>query len=394
MRKNLFLVSGVILLTLLAFFLFFSEHPVKKSRQHGKGPLLRVRISRDAASGKFYSPAPCDITNPLTGEILKRKVSFPESSGIKVFSGKIVIGKESFRDKNIRLSPGTGGGFFFDGVEYRGELDILVSGEVFSAINRVQMEDYLKGVVPREVHGFWPMSALKAQAVASRSYAAFEAARRKNLPYDLTSDTYTQVYGGKSAERSRTTKAVTLTSGEVLKYDGKVIPGYFHSSCGGHTTTISSVWNGRDMEPFMGVRSRSCRWSPSFRWRARIPTGEILEKLRRYGYGFDRIDYMRPGKVDGSGRVEYVRIKSGNRWFEVPIKDFTSSIGRSTLKSSNFRIRKYPLFYDFDGYGWGHGVGMCQWCSFGMALRGWDYLKILGFFYPGATVSQLGRSIQ
>ena len=388
MKNNILLALGMVLLTIFAFSLFFLS-PSGKPRSYKNSFILRVRIARDVSLSNVSTDALCNIIKPATGEIIMKGLRLDEGSKLSVSAGKILVGKESFREGVIRISPKDGSGFSFNGTEYRGELDVTVTGDSYRVVNRVEIEDYLKGVVPGEVYSFWPMSALKAQAVASRSYAVFEAFRRKKMAYDLTADTYSQVYGGKSSEKNRTTKAVIATCGEVLKYNGKIIPGYFHASCGGHTTAVSKVWGGADSAPLKGVRSPYCRWSTSFRWRSRVPTEKILEKLKSSGYGLDRIDDLRKGKVDFSGRVEYVRVKARNKWFEVPIRDFMNSVGRATLKSSNFRIRKYPLFYDFDGYGWGHGVGMCQWCTFGLSLRRWNYKRILEFFYPGSVVSEM-----
>ena len=99
-----------------------------------------------------------------------------------------------------------------------------------------------------------------------------------------------------------------------------------------------------------------------------------------------RVDDIKEGPRDSSRRLEYVRIKSRNKWFEIPIKDFRYAIGGRTLKSANFGIKKYPRFYQFSGYGWGHGVGMCQWGAFGLSLRFYNEKGILEKYYPGARI--------
>ncbi|MFA6636242.1 MAG: SpoIID/LytB domain-containing protein [Candidatus Omnitrophota bacterium] len=385
-RKKILLISGSFFLTLVVFFYI---RPSSKQTFPEDSSIIRVRIARHAVSADIHSSGICRIIDPLSGKVILAEADIRKDSEIKISGGKILAAGKVFKERVIRISPGKRSGFYFNGTEYRGELDITLKGQHFYAVNRVGLEDYLKGVIPREVYNFWPMSVLKAQAVASRSYALFESRRRKKREYDLTSDTLTQVYGGRSAERARTTNAVVSTRGEVLNAGGELIPGYFHASCGGHTADISKVWGGVWSEHFKGKRSPYCRWTPPYRWRARIPTTEILSKLNSSGHEFDRIDDIRSGKRDASGRVEYVMVRSRNRWFEIPARDILNSIGRKTLKSSNFRVKKYPLFYDFNGYGWGHGVGMCQWCAFGLSLRRWDYKRILEFFYPGAKVSPL-----
>ncbi|MFQ5952476.1 MAG: SpoIID/LytB domain-containing protein [Candidatus Omnitrophota bacterium] len=282
------------------------------------------------------------------------------------------------------------GSVIVNGREYRGDAEVIKKDSGFDVINRVELEDYLKGVLPREVHYLWPFGVLKAQAIASRSFAVYQALSRKNREYDLTADASSQVYGGKDSERWRTTKAVEATRGRVLEYKGKAFPAYFHSCCGGRTEDASRLWN-EDLKPLKGVKCYWCRWSPRFRWMTRIPTKEILKKLKSKNYDIKRIDDIRAGKRDPSGRLEYVSVKSGGKWLEIKTSKFRSAIGRKTLRSANFRVKKYPFFYLFSGHGWGHGVGMCQWGAFGLSLRWWSPERILAHYYPGTKIVRLSE---
>ena len=380
-------ISAALFAAALLILFFFT--PFKINFRYEKTFPVRVRIAANAKEASIYSKKACDILNPDTGDKIYSGLSLAEGAQLILSDGKMVLGSHAFFEEKLRISPVSESGLTVNGVLYRGEIDLLRRGDGVDVINRVEIEDYLKGVVPREVYHFWPMSALRAQAVASRSFSAYEALRRKSRDYDLTSDTFSQVYGGRSAEKWRTTLAVEATRGRVLEYNGKILPGYFHSCCGGHTEDVSLVWGGKPLSPLKGVRSKWCRWSPHFRWSVRVPTRTMMEKLNAAGYYFDRIDDIREGERDSSKRLEYVRVKSGNKWFDIPIKDLLGAIGRSTLKSSNFRIKKYPFFYSFSGYGWGHGVGMCQWCAFGLSLRWWNEKRILEHFYPGAKIVNL-----
>jgi stage II sporulation protein D len=121
----------------------------------------------------------------------------------------------------------------------------------------------------------------------------------------------------------------------------------------------------------------------------RVPTKTIVEKLEGKGYQIKRIDDIREGVRDSSGRLEYVRIRSRNKWFEISTGHFRSAISKRVLKSSNFNVKKYPTFYLFSGYGWGHGVGMCQWGAFGLAIRWKNAEWILNHYYPGAKIADL-----
>jgi stage II sporulation protein D len=382
--KRIISVFTVIFLAVIAVFLFF---------RYSKAPppaedvfTVRVRIAAGAKEARISSKSPCNVLDADTGKILSPGMVLPPDSRIVLSGNKIAMGARTFSSKRLSLSPESGNGIKVNGVLYRGEIDLLRRDGGFDIINTLDIEHYLMGVVPREMYSFWPIEALRAQAIVSRSYAAYEALRRKSRDHDLTSDVSSQVYGGRSAETRRTTGAVQDTRGLVLEYQRKIVPGYFHSCCGGHTNDVVSVWGGPYVEPLKGVRSRWCRWTPHFRWNARVPTEEIKEKLDSSGYHFTRIDDIRPGKRASSGRLESVRVRSGNRWTDISVKRFLSAMGRKTIRSTNFKIKKYPLFYLFKGYGWGHGVGMCQWCAFRLSLMWRGHKRILEHFYPGSHI--------
>ena len=136
-----------------------------------------------------------------------------------------------------------------NGVRYRGTVTILRQQGKLNAINTVGLEPYLRGVVPREVPRTWPAEALKAQAVAARSYAL--ATRKPAGPFDAYADVRSQVYGGIDAEAAETTAAVQATAGEVLLYAGKVATTYFFSTSGGKTVDVSEAWPGSQQVPYL-----------------------------------------------------------------------------------------------------------------------------------------------
>ncbi len=388
---------GIILVLALAVFKFLfiplEPFPVKK-----RPFVIRVRLVHDAGELKLGSEKKkCEVRDAETGNLLESGIVIPGATKVMPAGGGIDLGGKVFNVPRIRISSVPGDGIMLNGVIYRGQMDIVRTDKGFDAVNRVELEDYLKGVVPREVHRFWPFAVIKAQAIASRSFAVYQALRRGDKEYDLTADTSSQVYGGKSSERWRTTKAVEATGSKVLEYRGKILPAYFHSCCGGHTQDVSRIWGknpewsvaGENAGPLKSVKCSWCRWSPHFRWQVRVPTRLILERLNDRGYQIKKIDDIRGGKRDNSGRLEYVRIKSKNKWFEITTEDFRSVIGRRILKSANFKVKRYPLFYLFSGYGWGHGVGMCQWGAFGLGLRRWSTERILEYYYPGAEIADL-----
>ena len=352
--------------------------------------MVRVRLLKSSDKVDISSLSGCKVvkkgTDIILGNYGKDLSVRPEERSILINDQKLSVG-------GVTIIPKKKDTLLVNKTRYRGEINILNTPSGLDVINVVGLENYLKGVVPREMNRFWPMAAMQAQAIASRSFAAGKALGRTKEEYDIRADTFSQVYGGRSSERWRSTKAVVGTKDKVLVYDGEVVPAYFHSCCGGYTRDVSEAWGGRQ-KPLKKVRCEYCKLSPHFRWRIKIPQKEIQEKLNKKGYSIERIDDIIEGERDTSGRMKYLRIKSGNRWFEIKVDEFRSAVGSRTIKSSNFHIKKYPRFYLFSGYGWGHGVGMCQWGALGMALKRNSKEKILDKYYPGAEIKELSKVVK
>ena len=132
---------------------------------------------------------------------------------------------------------------------YRGEFIIENRGGKLVVINNLPLEDYLLGVVPAEMPSKWSYEALKAQAIAARSYAIANRGKRASHGYDLKDTPEDQAYGGASSETATTNSAVIETKGVVITYNQRVIPAYYSASAGGHTTNSGAVWN-KDL-PFL-----------------------------------------------------------------------------------------------------------------------------------------------
>ena len=138
---------------------------------------------------------------------------------------------------------------------YRGLLMIQNKNGKLTVINNVNIEDYIKGVLPSEMPSGWESEALKAQAIAARSYALANLGKRAKLGYDLNDTTEDQVYGGATAETQKTNQIVENTKGLVLIYDYKIIPAYYSASAGGQTINASSAWGNKDLPYIRSVPS-------------------------------------------------------------------------------------------------------------------------------------------
>lgn len=175
-------------------------------------------------------------------------------------------------------------GFLVKGNKYRGDMKAIPSswGNGITLINVLPMEDYLKGVVPSEIVPSWRMDAIKAQAVAARTYATYHRNGYRSSGYDVTDDTRTQVYRGFSAETAATNRAVSETAGEVVTYAGKPIDALFHSSGGGFTENSENVWG--SVIPYLrGVKEESSTYLMT-PWKKTMTMASFTKSLENAGY--------------------------------------------------------------------------------------------------------------
>ncbi|MBI4678460.1 MAG: SpoIID/LytB domain-containing protein [Elusimicrobia bacterium] len=290
-----------------------------------------------------------------------------------------------------RLEPKDGGGTVkVSGSRYRGTLIVrAVSDGTLSLVDEVGMEDYLPGVLAEEMEPDWPLEALKAQAVVARTFAYYNLNRFRSEGFDLGPDTRSQVYKGVGRENENVRKAVSSTKDEVLGFDGKLLGVYYHSCCGGHTTSPRSVW-GKWIEvprPLKGVKDRYCHHCPQSRWTAYFADADIMAALTDQILGTTSIDSLAVGKRDSAGFVEDFRIYSRGR-VKVDAKDFRKRLGPKDFKSLKIlRVIRRSKGIEFVGSGMGHGVGLCQWGARYQAEFGRNYEGILSYYFPGSVLS-------
>ncbi len=218
----------------------------------------------------------------------------------------------------------------FDGRPYRGQFQVSVANGALRAVNSVPLEGYLYGVVPSEMPHAWLPEALKAQAVAARSYAL--AARKTGSWFDLYPDTRSQVYRGIAGEWPSATQAVQATAGEVVLYGGHVVKTYFFSSSGGRTAAASEVWPGSPLTPYLvSVNDPYDTISPYHRWGPFVVApGRLAHALSARGRLVDLRTTTGP-----SGRVRSVTAVGSQGEATVTGPDLRRALG---LRSTWFRI--------------------------------------------------------
>jgi stage II sporulation protein D len=264
-------------------------------------------------------------------------------------------------------------------------------------------------VVPLEI-GVRPeaeIAAVKAQAVAARTYAVGNMGGRPAQGFDFYATVADQVYGGLDREDPLTSRAVAETRGQVLTYDGEPIVAYYHSTCGGRTSALEDVWPWRDgARPYLRSVSDErpgggayCDGSNRYRWTVSW-TGDRLAEI--LGGVFEtNVSRVRDVEIRGrteSGRVERLAVTFDGRTVTVPGDSL-----RWVLRPEPGRILNSALLFELheahedgalseltvEGGGWGHGVGMCQWGAIGRARAGQDYPEILTTYYPGTRLRKL-----
>ncbi|HET7459165.1 MAG TPA: SpoIID/LytB domain-containing protein [Gemmatimonadaceae bacterium] len=335
-------------------------------------------------------------------------------------------GATAFRDGPLVARPiGAGAMVTWNGRRYRGELALFADStrNGVLAVNRLAVEDYLRGVVPLEIgpRVAGEHAAIEAQAVAARSYTyvriggigpgAMPGAR----PYDMVSTVDDQVYGGADAEKPLTDAAVVATAGQVIAFAGRVVNAPYHSTCGGSTAEVDEVWWRQPPEPYLrrvsdripGSDDRYyCDPSPRFRWTRSYDASTLATVLDRYlrqyaaipaGGEIGAVRFVAATGTTPSGRAAGVRIETDRGSYVVRGNDarfvFRSS-GGEILNSTYFTLQ--PTVgrdgrlsqLTISGSGYGHGIGMCQWGAIGRARAGQDYRTILQTYYPGTTLAQ------
>jgi SpoIID/LytB domain protein len=264
---------------------------------------------------------------------------------------------------------------------------------------QLSVEDYVLGVMRAEAAMETEPEALKALAIAIRTYALKNAGRHAKDGYDFCSTTHCQRFvltanRGRwpTAKRDLLLDAVRSTEGQVLLDEhGKVIDSYFGASCGGETANIGTLWGIAAPEYLRGVRDEYCAAGPHAEWIDTLSRAELLRALQsdsRTDVG-NRLDQIIVSQRDETGRAEFITLE-GERRKIVRGWDFKIVIGRAlgwnVLKSSRFEVSRAGSNFVFRGRGFGHGLGLCQEGAHVMAARRMNYQRILEKYFPGTSI--------
>ena len=299
---------------------------------------------------------------------------------IKVLIQNEVYSKAPAKSEKIEKVGSMKGDLLVMGTRYSGNINVWKGESGLYLINELPMEEYIKDVVTEEVGPNWEMEALKAQAVVSRTYALYQKRMNGDSIYHIASSVLHQVYKGNNHD-VRVAYAVAETNGEILTFDNRPIAAFFHSTCGGRTENPEDVFG--KSYPYLRSVQSNCEISPYWIWERRIQITEIERALNMSG-----IKVISIKSYTSTKRVKQLNITSDAKITTINATDLRKALGWSRLPSTNFTIVREGDSMIFEGKGYGHGVGLCQWSTQEMAREGKNYKEILSFFYPG-TIIQL-----
>lgn len=384
------------------------------ARPFGGEVLVRVGLSWDRSSvriratsaGLRWGLSP-DAMGEVSGSFLELGASGDRVVGL---AGNFTHDTPGF----VRIEGGEGSPLVVGTRSVRGRLELTARDDTLFVVNVLPLEDYLRGVVPREIGGRNPdeEQAVAAQAVAARTYTVKRLGQYNSLPFDLYAGVQDQVYEGLGAEEPLSDAAIRETAGLVLATDDGLLEAYYSSTCGGYRGDIGTVWPHREPSDALrggpdGEPGREwCRGSSHFAWTERWEGTKLAALLREHGPALlelppgsvrgDLVD-VRVDGVDASGRLTHVSWETTQGVWRVPgdrnrwiLRRPGGGILRSTkvtldVRRAGGRVVEVRAV----GSGNGHGVGMCQTGALGRSRAGQSFREILGAYYPGAELRRL-----
>lgn len=361
---------------------------------------LRVAIEQDISSVVVGSSTPA-VVKDAEGQVLARLGASQAVEARSDGNGGILIdnGQQNYRTGQLWVEPSGESGLVSIGTQvsnskwYRGRTLVVPTASGLTAVNYVDLEEYLYSVVGGEMPTNWSLEALKAQAVAARSYALYQRQSGANSVFDMGDTTRWQFYQGVEEEAPSTIAAVNATAGQVLTYQGQIINAVFHSSSGGHTENSEDVWV--QALPYLRATQDFDTDAPVFQWQETFSADQMSARIT----GIGTILEFRPVQMIGDRRVRRMLVvgSAGNR--EMTGDQIRQALN---LRSTYFRISpnmgsmastdavpSNPVGFQVVGRGFGHGLGMSQYGAYALARQGKNYQQILAHYYRDTQLSRI-----
>ncbi|MEW5552326.1 SpoIID/LytB domain-containing protein [Peribacillus frigoritolerans] len=415
----------------IAFFITFFAFPSHEATAAEENSTMEVKLKNYLGNRTSAGITATGDYRTSGGEIF---IKAGEKLTLKVESAKLAVYKGSKKKgsyasfKVIPVKPDSS--LSINRRPYQGSFSFTAEDGYIRPINTVYMEDYLKGVVPLEMPALWHAEALKAQAIAARTYAL----RHQSTIIDDTVSY--QVYGG-AAGHYRTNSAIEQTKGMVIKHDGEIIEAFFSSSNGGMTESNSNVWSSGNPLAYLSIKedfydpktswgitldkqqidlskmdlSKPEEWWTSVEEKDKTVVPKLKAWLKNNGYAQKDIKITEIPLLTFSDEKTGGRVTKGSIQLNFYVRDLVDDRGkllRQTVKLTNVSASKirgmvgqevmksYLVDHSssdhskisIKGSGYGHGVGLSQFGAKNRAEAGQSYLDILGFYYPDTTIER------
>ena len=347
---------------------------------------IRVLVLEGAAEMRVSSSSSLEIRNPNGGALLQT-INTPQEARVRFDRNVFSVNGKAWPVTELVLSPASGGTVRVNGATYRGSLRLIVTGQGrLNAVNLVGIEEYLYGVVPKEMPPSWPEEALKAQAVVSRTFARYQMEANAARGYDISATTASQVYGGVTTEVERTRRAVDATRGQILTFTGKPALTYFHANSGGMTEDARHVW--RVAIPYLqSIPDDYSARAPGAAWTSFLSFDQIRDAMNRNGIKTGQISDLEAASQSPSGRAIKLKITHSAGITVLGGNQFRTITDPAVIKSTLFKTERSSQGIRFEGRGSGHGVGLSQWGARMMAEGGSPYREILLHYYKGLELN-------
>jgi stage II sporulation protein D len=356
---------------------------------------LRVAVARDASQVQVGSSTDAVLKDVASGKEISQ---IPAMNAIVAQPKGGAVAFSQFQAGAIWVEPSNGGYVFVGDKWYRGRVLVVPTDGGLTAVNYVDLDQYLYSVVGGEMGARFPMEALRAQAIAARTYALYQRQTSANDVFDVGDTTAWQYYDGLDKETAETRAAVDSTQSLVLTYNNQIINAVFSACSGGHTQNSEDVWTNalpylrgvEDYDLTVPQALASCQWT------APISAQKLKDAVSGIGTitGFTA-EPTANGKI---ARVKFVgesgeRTLTGNQVREaLGLRGIPSRIEvtqTQQVASAGSRVPVVPAQFQFTGGGYGHGIGLSQWGAYGMAQAGNNFEQILLHYYTGVQLAKL-----
>ena len=336
-RKKYYLFLGICI-----FLLLVSNNNILAAE---KQPILRVGIFLNQNEVNIGGDGTFKIYNLKSNNLISEE----HSKIVKLLlhdKGIEILGKSVYSGP-IKIVPigNTKIIVVFNGQKYhyRGNMEIDIDKEYgkLNVINIIGIEEYLYGVLKKEISPLWPTEALKAQAVAARTFAIFNMNKYIDKGYNICASTNSQAYGGVNHEDPLTNKAVDETRGVIIAYKGNPINAVYHSNSGGYTEDSENVWG--SFLPYL--RSVESKFEekvspPHHTWTCSIDENDLTRKLQKEGYTVNSVVSIEPVNRSETGRIsELAFIADNNEVINMKANNFRSLMGADLIRSTLFNIK-------------------------------------------------------